>query len=314
MGELHQLVLRKGREAAKRYVPEGERKLVDIAATVLEEESNALGITYSGFCLTSLPHRRLPDGISWKRQSPKLTLLVEPGQLLDGRGDVKSYGVPYGSRARLILLYLQTEAVRNRSPEVELGRSMRNWLERMGTTTGGKSYIDVRDQASRISACRMTFFWPSGPDDRAIGFSKESIVQSGIQLYDWDDEQPRLWVDTVRLSDSFFNALKKHPVPIWEPAVRHIANQSMAIDIYIWLAYRLRVLEKPTPITWAAAYAQFGAGYKEIRHFRPRFAESLKMALAVYPDAKVDIDDDTGLTLHPSRPPIPEREMAALLA
>jgi hypothetical protein len=41
-------------------------------------------------------------------------------------------GVPFGSRARLILLYLQTQALRSRSREVELGRSMREWLRRMG--------------------------------------------------------------------------------------------------------------------------------------------------------------------------------------
>ena len=32
----------------------------------------------------------------------------------------------------------------------------------------------------------------------------------------------------------------------------------------------------------------------------------LKLALAVYPDAKVDISDD-GLILYPSRPPVLER-------
>ena len=37
-----------------------------------------------------------------------------------------------------------------------------------------------------------------------------------------------------------------------------------------------------------------------------RAGEALQLALAVYPEAKVDVGE-TGLTLHPSRPPIPER-------
>jgi hypothetical protein len=59
-------------------------------------------------------------------------------------------GVPYGSRARLILIYLQSEALRTNSREVELGRSLRVWLGRMGIPIGGKSMAEVRDQAERI--------------------------------------------------------------------------------------------------------------------------------------------------------------------
>jgi RNA-directed DNA polymerase len=59
--------------------------------------------------------------------------------------------------ARLILLYLQTEAVRSNNPEVELGRSMHAWLARMGIPAGGKNYKLVSEQARRISACRLTF-------------------------------------------------------------------------------------------------------------------------------------------------------------
>ena len=36
-------------------------------------------------------------------------------------------GVPYGSRARLILLFLQSEALRTGGREIELGRSLRAW-------------------------------------------------------------------------------------------------------------------------------------------------------------------------------------------
>jgi Plasmid encoded RepA protein. len=57
----------------------------------------------------------------------------------------------------LILLYLQTMALRNNSPEVELGRSMNDWLDRMGISTGGSTYKEVRNQAERLSRCKLTF-------------------------------------------------------------------------------------------------------------------------------------------------------------
>jgi hypothetical protein len=37
----------------------------------------------------------------------------------------------------------------------------------------------------------------------------------------------------------------------------------------------------------------------------------LKLALAVYPEAEVDVDEKAGLTLYPSAPPLPERKAIA---
>ncbi|MBP2315683.1 replication protein RepA [Azospirillum soli] len=310
MGTLHELIRTHGVNDARRLVPEQERPFVDLAAEALATESKALGITYAGFCLTSLPHKALPDEQHWERSGHKVKLLIEPGRLPDGDGSTKLFGVPYGSRARLILLYLQTRAIQTGSPEVELGASMRDWMGRMNVSTGGKSYRDVKEQANRISACNLTFIWDRG--NKKSEFAKDTIVKGGIQLYDSDeDQQLRLWVDTVRLSDSFFKALREHPVPVWEPAIKLISNKSMAIDIYIWLAYRLHVLGAATPVTWTALHGQFGAGYKNVFQFKPRFQDALKAALAVYPDAKVSIDEQ-GLVLHPSRPPVPERQFVLL--
>ena len=57
------------------------------------------------------------------------------------------------------------------------------------------------------------------------------------------------FIETATLSQMFFDQLKRHPVPIEEGAVRQIANNSLALDVYCWLAYRLHVLAGPTPIT-----------------------------------------------------------------
>jgi hypothetical protein len=71
-------------------------------------------------------------------------------------GRSHAIGIPYGSVARLILLFLQTEAIRTGSPEVVLGRSLNRWIERMDLTPGGKTRQLVTEQARRISACRLT--------------------------------------------------------------------------------------------------------------------------------------------------------------
>ena len=101
---------------------EATQSLVDIAAEVMADESQRIGISYTGFCLTSLPHKRLPDDETWEKKGHRVTLWVEPGRM-KLRGKAVTYGVPYGARARMILLYLQTQAVRTGSREVALGRS-----------------------------------------------------------------------------------------------------------------------------------------------------------------------------------------------
>ncbi len=305
MGTLHQLVLDVGREEALRRVNADDRHLVRIAADVLTDEANGIGITYSGFCQAALPHKRLALDEPWVRRNEQITLMVEPGRLLrPGALEPDLLGVPYGSRARLILLYLQTRALRSSCREVELGRSMREWLQRMGIPHGGKSYAEVRDQAGRLSTCKLTFYYAAARG--RTGFTNERIVDGGLMMLDEEagnDQQGSLFVEGVRLSESFYSALRKHPVPIWEPALQHIQNNSMALDLYVWLAYRLHILQKPTPVHWGALHGQFGAGFKAQRHFRPTFISNLRLALATYPDARVD-ERENGVILHPSRPPV----------
>jgi len=310
MGELHNLITNVGRDQARALQPDaGRRALVDIAASVMEEERQDLGITYSGFALTALPHRRLADEQPWERRGHRVRLLIEPGRLPIRGGGFKLYGVPYGSRARMILLYLQTRAIQTNSREVELGRSMHDWLDRMGLSVGGQTYRDIREQALRISACNLTFAWDGA---NGVGFTKDTIVKGGIHLDTGSAQQNSLWEDRVLLSEAFFDELKAHPVPIWEPALRHIQNNSTSIDIYIWLAYRLHSLAKPTTISWPAVFEQFGAGYSRLRDFRKRFIDALQLALAVYPEARVEVQE-AGLCLQPSAPPVPERRLAQLI-
>jgi hypothetical protein len=306
MGDVHQLLLEHGFEGARAYATTKlERYALEAAAAILADEEGRLGITHAGFAMTSLPHKRIAEGL-WKREGHRTTLLVESGR--SRTGDL--VGVPYGSIARLILLYLQTEAVRTNSPEVELGRSMKSWMGRMSLTSGGKTYQLVTEQARRISACRLTFFTDreKGAETRHNGaFVQDAITFASVV----DDDQPTLWQDCVHLDPSFWRSLREHPVPVREEAIRAIGARSLAIDVYIWLAYRLHSLARPTPISWTAVHAQFGAGFRLVRQIKPTFIEALNLALAVYPEARIDVEKQ-GLILHPSPPAVPKTEAKRL--
>ena len=142
MADVHYLILRHGVEEARRQaVTKHERQLVEAAFKVLTDEQESIGFTYSGFALTSLPHKEQKETV-WKREGHNLKLLLQSG--VDQAG--KPVGLPYGSHARFILLFLQSEAVRNRSREVELGGTMRAWLGRMGISVGGKTLQWLRSK------------------------------------------------------------------------------------------------------------------------------------------------------------------------
>lgn len=310
MGKVHDLIMEQGMPVARAFA-DGRRgaRVVEAAARWLSDEDISTGFVYSGWCQTGLPHKRpVTDSLVWKVQTDALTLLVEPGFRVGPAGSPIPVGVPYGAIARLILIYLQSEALRTGSREVELGGSLRAFLKRLSISIGGKTAKIVKDQADRLSRCRLTFH----STRNGVGLLvNQNIVDCAmfVEAGGSEEGQGSLFVEKARLSEVFFQQLTQHAVPLDEAAIRHIRNSSMALDVYCWLAYRLHALKEPKRLTWAALAGQFGMGIKQRKHFRAAFAESLSLALAVYPGAKVDLLPD-GVTLRPSSPPV--RKLIAL--
>ena len=302
MGQVHQLILTQGVEAARaQALDKAERQAIDAAYEVLSDEKGRIGVAHAGFAMAALPHKKTSEAI-WEKDGGTVKLLVESG--LDAERN--PVGIPYGSIARMILLYLQTQAVRTRSREIELGASMNAWLKAMDIPVGGKTYQVVREQSRRISRCRLTFFRRT---EKAEMVTNGAFVRDAILPLGSTHAQSSLWQERVRLDEGFYQSLIEHPLPLRQAAVREISSRSMAIDLYVWLAYRLHALSSPVPVSWHALRRQFGAGYSELRFFRRDLLPNLKLALAVYPEARVNVDEKDGLTLYPSLPPVAEKKM-----
>jgi len=299
MGEVHHLIETQGKQAALNF--DLDRTVVEAASAYMADENGGIGFVYSGWCQAALPHKRLADDQGWQIAGERVTLIIEPGMRPGAAGRPISVGVPYGSRARLIMLYLQSEALRTGGREVALGKSLRDWLRRMDIPQGGKSIAMVREQAERISRCRLTFQIST---DGRTGLVNQNIVDTAIFLEnDTAAGQETLFVETAKLSEGFYEQLRRHTVPLEEAAIGAINNNSMALDIYCWLAYRLHVLNGQRAITWKALKAQFGCGYVRPDNFARKFSESMNLAMAVYPAARVDVTA-LGVVLHPSKAPV----------
>jgi len=136
MGTIHNILESRGKAGA---IELGlDRSIVETATLYMSDEDGAFNFVYSGWAQCALPHRRLANEAPWEISADRVRLVVEPGRRPSrDNGPLEWVGVPFGSHARLILLYLQTEALKTGSREVELGRSLRDWLRRIGVSVGG---------------------------------------------------------------------------------------------------------------------------------------------------------------------------------
>src|SRR3954470_175611 len=116
MGLVHRLIEEHGRQGALAF--DVERKVLETAADYMADEDGGVGFIYSGFAQAALPHRKLPDDAVWQVQTERALLLVEPGRRAVRDGVPVPVGVPYGSKARLIMLYLMKRALETNSREI----------------------------------------------------------------------------------------------------------------------------------------------------------------------------------------------------
>jgi hypothetical protein len=285
-------------------------RIIDSAATHLSDETSpeklAKGHVYSAWCHAGMPHRKpAKEDANWRIETDYVTLLVEPGTRVNADGSETPIGVPYGAYARLILIDWQTEAIESSSRDIFIGKSLSASLKRLGLPHGGKVMDLVREQVERLANCRFTFHLKATGGRGAV--SNLNIVDH-IEYCDVGaGSQTKRFVERVRLSEAFYNQLRAFPVSVDRASVMTIRNSSMAIDLYLWLAYRLHSLDGEKTISWSALKGQFGGGVAHMRNFKPLFNENLQLALSVYRAANVETTS-AGVILRPSKPPVPQRQ------
>lgn len=279
------------------------RRLLDAGTEIRSDGGTDLDFLHAALCGVFLPYRDPGTADSWERRSGAAALRLEAGAILDpATMQFRKMGLPFGTRARLIVIHLCGEGVRTGSATIEVEDSLTAYVRRLGLSTDGRAVRAVKEQLGRLSAATVRLGYLH--DGRATQFNAQFI--SGLDLWAPSDARQRiLWPSTIRLSDEFFADVQRHAVPLDHRAIGALANSAAGLDAYVWLASRLwRVPErKPQKISWAALHGQFGGGFSRVRKFRETFMETLHRVLSVYPGARVT-GDEAGLTLHHSRPPV----------
>jgi hypothetical protein len=279
-------------------------------ATILPEISSGdPQFLHALFCQLGLPRRPTTERI-FERASGNASLLIEAGRWFTGL-HWEPQPLPYGTRPRLVLINICSEAVRTKSPVVDVGESVRAFLRRLGIDCGGQSMANFKRQMIALSCCRMQLGYVNNGKVGQV----EAQPVSRFEAWLSDEEGQRgLWPGELELSRPFFESLMNHAVPLSNEAIGHLQHSALALDVYSWLAHRLYRIESNAGqfLSWAVLKAQFGQEFAETREFRRTFLEALNKAREVYPDARMDVVRG-GLKLLPSPPPYKrERVVVAL--
>jgi len=289
-----------------------KRRIVNAAVEIQQEPLERIDFLHAILCQVGMP-RKPTEGRVFERSSGYATLRLEAGAIFR-RGRMVEQPLPYGTRPRLVMMHVCGEALRGSSREVHVGNSMREFLRLLGIDTNGGprgGYTMFKKQMEALASCRLIL--GLSLEGRDVTINTQPISRFEAWLHQ-DGPQRVMWPGVMELSTDFYETLKNHAVPLDHTALGALKHSALALDIYSWLAHRLRRVQKPqgVKVSWANMKDQFGQEYANPKDFKKEFRQALRQVLAVYPDARVE-DVPGGLLLKESRPPIAPTTVAVLL-
>ncbi len=114
---------------------------------------------HSVIALVGLPYKRLPDNQrDYIRTQGSMGLSITSGPLLDDTGTSHVQPIPFGPKARLVLMHLCSEAIRQKSPTIEIADSFTGFVRDMGYPNSGGArgaLTAFKEQLNALAACTM---------------------------------------------------------------------------------------------------------------------------------------------------------------
>ena len=256
-----------------------------------------LGFMARTMALCSLPRTNPGNRHQYKRANGPFKLVMVAG------ADNK---LPYGNLPRLILAWICTEAVKTRSRELVLGRSLSKFMRTLGIyNSGGKPQTRLRNPLKRLFGCTVSMIYE---DEHGEQFISSLIAERGEFWWSKPDELS-LWESKIELGEKFFNEIIRHPVPIDMNTLTALKRCALGLDLYLWLTYRTFALRDPLRLSWRQVYRQFGlhpdktSDKRTVLDFRRKVLRELKKIKLAWPGLNYTTAPGV-LILSPSKPVI----------
>ena len=285
-----------------------KHRLLDLVSLV-EAGSDDVTYTHAVFAQCFLPLRKLPaEQKFYEVRHGRAALVIDAGRLLNPTTTrFEQMDVPSGSAARIALAHINNHIIRSKSLEeamaVPMGDSLRDFMDYQGVSICGSNGKEITRQIHNLAAARIILgVWTN---DRARQVNTQ--IADAIDFWlERDRRQRTLWQPMMRVSEQYAEAIREHCVPHDMRALVGLYENTRAMDIYTWLAYRLpRVKEKTEVVVrFDDLKHVFGTGVKDGYKFRQAFKTALREALRWYSVARVGLEKE-GVRLFNSPSPVP---------
>ena len=314
-------------QAMRRMTSSDRHTLVDRAgrliglATPYSEETHYtlfgdkpdVGYNHSVMMQCFLPQKRLPDDQrDYQVSHGRASLLIEAGRLANPEKmhEFIQCGLPFGSRARLIIPYINAYAVIRKTREIDLGKNLWCFMEKIGSPINVYNGKMVVEQIQALAAAQFILGeWSEAGATTQFGrFAEE--VSFWIER---DKNQHLLWSQSMLLSKRYYDALQGRHVPIDMNHLVKLTRSERRMDLYSWFSYRLPTIQKGKVVHIPLRDIRpiFAPDNNSPKLFKQRLAQDLKAVAKIYPDFRVEVVGDM-LVLQKSPPPVP-RKVALLL-
>jgi hypothetical protein len=291
-----------------------QEKLLD-AGVQINQQPDAIELAYLARQLVqcTLPHADPGEIPLWTRTNGNVTLVIARTGF-----DPKTMapiGYPYGSLPRLLLFWLNTEAVRTGKRRLEMGDTFAGFIRQLGLDPSrGGPRSDARrlqEQMRRLFSAAINF---QSNVTEASGREQELAMNMNVssrrELW-WDPKRPEqvsLFGSWVELGEAFYQSIVEAPVPGDMRALRALKRSPLALDLYNWATHKaLTVARKGQSqfVPWIGLMRQFGTDYTDPKDFRKKAIAALRKIETVYPGLKLQ-DAEGGIIIHhSSRPAVP---------
>src|SRR5512132_2593902 len=123
-----------------------QHRLIEAAASIVENDESELCFQHTVFCQTGLPYRDPGDHVrQWQRTQGAAMLVIQAGQLLQPqKRTIVDLGLPWGAKPRLILAHLNAQALRTGSPIIEAEDSLTAFVKRIRRFDSGRKSALLR--------------------------------------------------------------------------------------------------------------------------------------------------------------------------
>ena len=285
-----------------------DRKVSNAGMEIADFDHDRPEYLHALLCQVGLPRARTAAR-EFTRSAGAASLLVTAGKRYDGIRWVDC-PLPYGTKPRLTLLHLCSEAVRTKSPHIDVSAGIKPFLASLGIQLSGQNWRSFLNQMGYLAASEMAFAWSS---NGRITQTRVNPIETFSAWESRTETQHTFWPDQIELSPKFFETLVEHAVPLDPRAIHALQSSALAMDVYAWLAHRLyRVRRRDgVKLSWANLRDQFGHEYAASKDFKKEFRPALRKALCVYPDAHVS-EEAGGIRLYASPPPIKKSTVTTL--